>query len=82
LPEIVLKNSREFVSAAAVSAGAAPNGTSLKDALKDPERKIILDALAKCGWNKKETAELLGINRTTLYKKLAQYGIDPSPKKS
>ncbi len=57
------------------------NGT-LKDALKDPERKIILETLEKTKWNKKEAAGLLGINRTTLYKKLNQYGIDPSPKRA
>jgi DNA-binding NtrC family response regulator len=61
--------------------GSGNDGT-LKDALKDPEKKIILDALKKTSWNKKEAAELLGINRTTLYKKLNQYGIDPTPKKS
>lgn len=42
----------------------------LKDALKDPERKLIQEALEKCNGNKKEAAKLLGINRTTLYKKL------------
>jgi len=51
------------------------NGASLKDALKDPERKIILEAIEKCNGNKKEAAKLLGINRTTLYKKLNQFGL-------
>jgi len=58
-----------------INADNPVSNTCLKDALKDPEKKIILDALQKCSGNKKEAAELLGINRTTLYKKLSQYGI-------
>jgi DNA-binding NtrC family response regulator len=52
--------------------GGAP---SLKSALASPERQIILDALENNGWNRQETAEMLGINRTTLYKKMKKYGI-------
>ena len=59
----------------ALEPAAENNGGSLKDALKDPEKNIILDAIQKCGGNKKEAAKLLGINRTTLYKKISQYGI-------
>ena len=47
----------------------------LKSALADPERQIILDALESNGWNRQNTAALLGINRTTLYKKMKKYGI-------
>jgi len=47
----------------------------LKASLQEPERQIILEALNRTNWNKKEAAEILGINRTTLYKKLNQYGI-------
>jgi two-component system response regulator HydG len=80
LPEVVTKETAPAPLAENGSNGT--NGGNLKDALRDPEKKIILDALAKCRWNKKETAELLGINRTTLYKKMSQYGIDPSGKES
>ncbi|HTI52230.1 MAG TPA: sigma-54 dependent transcriptional regulator [Planctomycetaceae bacterium] len=52
--------------------GGAPN---LKSALASPERQIILDALENNGWNRQDTAEMLGINRTTLYKKMKKYGI-------
>ena len=52
-------------------AGAA----NLKAALANPERQIILDALENNGWNRQDTAEMLGINRTTLYKKMKKYGI-------
>ncbi|MCC6320212.1 MAG: sigma-54-dependent Fis family transcriptional regulator [Phycisphaerales bacterium] len=48
----------------------------LEDALKDPERRIILRALAANGWNRQKTAEDLHINRTTLYKKMKALGIE------
>jgi transcriptional regulator of acetoin/glycerol metabolism len=31
--------------------------------------------LGACGWNIARTAGLLGINRTTLYKKIKKYGL-------
>jgi DNA-binding NtrC family response regulator len=49
----------------------------LKAALQLPERRLILDALEAHGWNRQETAEALGINRTTLYKKMKRYGLNP-----
>ena len=48
---------------------------SLKAALANPEKTLILEALESNGWNRQETADLLGINRTTLYKKMKKYGI-------
>lgn len=52
--------------------------SSLKDALGGPERQIILDALQAHNWNRSETAAALGINRTTLYKKMKRLGLqDP-----
>jgi DNA-binding NtrC family response regulator len=51
------------------------SGGNLKTALAHPERQIILEALDSNGWNRQETARLLGINRTTLYKKMKKYDI-------
>ncbi len=48
----------------------------LLEALKDPERRIILKALEANDWNRQKTAEDLEINRTTLYKKMKALGID------
>jgi DNA-binding NtrC family response regulator len=48
----------------------------LKAALACPERQIILDALENNDWNRQDTAETLGINRTTLYKKMKKYAIE------
>src|SRR5438128_7991409 len=43
--------------------------------LDDMERVTILQALAQCQGNKKKAAELLGIQRPTLYNKLKRYAI-------
>jgi len=51
------------------------NNVKLKDALKSPEKDLILKTLDSVGWNKSETASLLGINRTTLYKKMLKLGL-------
>ena len=48
---------------------------SLKNALVAPERQIILNQLEQNGWNRQQTAAALGINRTTLYKKMIKYEI-------
>ncbi len=66
---------------AGLAAGAplnvAPLGTrTLKQALEAPERQIILDVLAGNQWNRHLTAEILGINRTTLYKKMKRLGLE------
>ncbi len=52
------------------------NRQPLIEALREPERRIIEEALAANGWNRSRTAEALGINRTTLYKKMRQLGIE------
>jgi DNA-binding NtrC family response regulator len=48
----------------------------LKQALAVPERQIILDMLKTHNWNRNATAESLGINRTTLYKKMKRLGLE------
>lgn len=50
-------------------------GNHLKAALANPEKQLILDALESHGWNRQDTAAALGINRTTLYKKMKKHGI-------
>lgn len=48
----------------------------LAEAMKGPERRILLAALEANDWNRQKTAKQLDINRTTLYKKIRQYRLD------
>ena len=48
----------------------------LREAIQDPEKQIILATLDACDWNRQETARILDINRTTLYKKIKQYNLE------
>ncbi len=50
--------------------------TPLEDAMREPERLIILRALEANAWNRQKTADDLRINRTTLYKKMKALGIE------
>ncbi len=64
-----------------VTAGGGVNieplgSRSLKQALEAPERQIILEVLETNNWNRQLTAETLGINRTTLYKKMKRLGLE------
>ncbi len=48
---------------------------SLKAALAGPEKHLIQQALEANQWNRQATAKALEINRTTLFKKMKQYGL-------
>ena len=68
------------VSAGAPVAVETVSGRSLKQALEGPERQFILQVLESNDWNRQATAELLGINRTTLYKKMKRLGLEDMPR--
>jgi transcriptional regulator with PAS, ATPase and Fis domain len=51
----------------------------LRRAMTLPEKQIILNALQANRWNRNLTAEQLGINRTTLYKKMKKLGLQDVP---
>jgi DNA-binding NtrC family response regulator len=63
--------------APAATSIAAYQPLPLKTALEQPEKQIIEAALRANGWNRQRTAEQLEINRTTLYKKMKRYGLEP-----
>jgi DNA-binding NtrC family response regulator len=54
----------------------AAAGLTLKQSLESPERQIIREVLESNHWNRNATAETLGINRTTLYKKMKRLGLE------
>lgn len=54
----------------------------LKQALEGPEKAIIESALRANSWNRQLTADMLEINRTTLYKKMKRYGLEADPARS
>jgi DNA-binding NtrC family response regulator len=55
--------------------GRAPALPPLRT-LAELERTHILQTLERCGWNHSRTAEVLGIGRTTLWRKLKEYGLE------
>jgi DNA-binding NtrC family response regulator len=63
----------EAVGAALVP--VAVRQPDLRAALAEPERRLILQALSECGGNRSLAAQKLGINRTTLYKKMKRLGL-------
>jgi DNA-binding NtrC family response regulator len=48
--------------------------------LADLEKRHIIAVLEKNRWNVKKSAQILGINRVTLYNKIKKYGITPPAK--
>jgi DNA-binding NtrC family response regulator len=52
---------------------------NLREALEEPEKKIIEMALRRNNWNRQLAADMLEINRTTLYKKMKRYDLEIDP---
>ncbi|MCH8969110.1 MAG: sigma-54-dependent Fis family transcriptional regulator [Planctomycetes bacterium] len=66
-----------FQQAATLRTGKSYQLQSLQDALEEPEKHIIEAALRANNWNRQATADALKINRTTLYKKMKRYDLNP-----
>jgi DNA-binding NtrC family response regulator len=56
-------------------ARASQAGRTLADVMRDPERTALLAALTAHHWNRSKAAASLGINRTTLYRKMRDLGL-------
>ena len=67
-----------FTPKPAGASNVYPEPITLKKALETPEKAIIIAALQKFEWNRNKTAEVLDINRTTLYKKMKYYNLTGS----
>ena len=46
--------------------------------LRDAERAHIIRVLEAASWNKVEAARILDISRGTLYRKIEEFGLEPS----
>jgi two-component system response regulator PilR (NtrC family) len=44
--------------------------------LEELEKKYMIQVLQETGWHKKRAAEILGINPSTLYRKIRSYGLE------
>jgi transcriptional regulator of acetoin/glycerol metabolism len=69
----------ERITAGGVLLGHAVyvTGPQVTDTLAERERQAILAALTATGWRFTETARRLGISRTTLWRRLREWGIEP-----
>jgi two-component system response regulator HydG len=59
-----------------VSSAPARPGLDLHARKEDAERDAIVEALAQTGGNRSRAAKLLGMGRSTLYRKMEQLGIE------
>jgi DNA-binding NtrC family response regulator len=73
LPEHIQRKSRTFQS---VEEEILDKDLNLNDAVKDYEKRLILEALEKSNWVKTKAAKLLNINRTTLVEKIKKQNLD------
>ena len=64
--------------AAGTGLGLAP-ALPPQHTLAEVDRLHILQTLERYGWNHSRAAEALGIGRTTLWRKLKEYGLERSP---
>ncbi len=78
LPTELLKNSNNpsHVVNAAMMEAVGPSAVVESPSLEDMEKGHILRVLQDVGFNKSKAAEVLGIDRATLYRKASRYGID------
>jgi DNA-binding NtrC family response regulator len=79
-PQIRPEDLPPNVAAGTPHSFAPAEGKILKEAMEVPERQIILDVLELHNWNRNATADALGINRTTLYKKMKRLGLMDAPR--
>jgi transcriptional regulator with PAS, ATPase and Fis domain len=71
-PEVMLEDLPGELREKAVAPGAVPSAPLTIDEL---EKQHILRVLRDCGGHRGRSADVLGINRRTLYRKLLEYGV-------
>ena len=53
-----------------------PTGSAMQS-LEDVEKNYMVHVLEETGWQKRKASEILGIDPSTIYRKLLRYGITP-----
>lgn len=76
--QAVAPEAKQAAAATEATQPATPDGTVLLEAgsihrFEDYEQQILRHALQTTGWNVKRAAQLLGIGRATLYRKIDRY---------
>jgi two-component system response regulator HydG len=74
LPERVLNGK------ARTAAPHAPSGSGTT--LEELEKAYLIEVLETTGWHKKKASAILGINSSTLYRKIQRYGLEPQSSSS
>jgi two-component system response regulator HydG len=72
----ILNHHRQVRGAGGAPRPRLPMGIRpLKEALEEPEKRIIIQALRAFHGNRQETARVLDLKRTTLYRRMKKYGL-------
>lgn len=56
---------------------ARPTRSGPMPTIGEMEKELILKALKECGGNKGKAADMLGVGRKTIYRKIKKYGLSP-----
>jgi len=56
-------------------ASVPPKTSARAQRLPELEKRVILEALERCGWDREQTARDLGMHRSTLWRKIRKHGI-------
>jgi len=59
------------------AAGTPRRGLTDVPLHSDEEKNLLREALRAAGWNRSRAARRLGIDRTTLWRKIREYGLEP-----
>jgi DNA-binding NtrC family response regulator len=77
LPERVLEGTKATVAGRPGLGSSAEENDRLVGTLEDVERSYLGKVREKTGWQKKRASAILGINSSTLYRKIQRYGLGP-----
>jgi DNA-binding NtrC family response regulator len=76
LPEKMRTSTPDDLATLARAVGSNGNGHSADWRLENMERRMIFGALKHCGGHRQKTADLLGISRRTLSRKLKAFAVE------